>query len=438
MAVIIYGTREYGLVDEYQGEHASTTFFHIWFAPIFPVGSTWITRSVGEREGHKIKLHGKSIAAAYLRVWGPIVALLGFLASENGSHGYAALGTLALALSAWSWRWSKLRGDRAKRRSDFNYVAFGTRAEPSRLLAATRTELRVSLDRSWNARAPKGSPNDVAQHGTSDPAEAVLAYGLLRLAALERRAKGDEDADADRILDGDHVPVAIADGPYRAATLGAPSSATALGDLVAARAAADARDKAAPANVEAMDVAKAERVAATRKKRRNYQIGLAVATFLTVSTTIAFVDAMKPELDVTVTQMRSMLPPTSRFVRVECDHIVGPLWEETDNKGRVESRIAMCELGPYHLAVKFDDDDTIPTKVVRGELKNIYESAIWVKEGLRMEPEIDAATLEVFVDADSSRGAMIAIGLLFLLGTPLAYLFYFRWARKNREWLITS
>ncbi len=436
MAVIIYGTREYGLVDEHQGELASTTFFHLWFAPILPVGSTWITHaSAGERQGHRIKLYGKSVAAAYLRVWGPIVAIGNMAASfERGSVVHLAIAFAAIALCAWSWTWRKLRGDRAKRRSDFNYVAFGTRVEPGRLDVSTRAELKTALDQQWNARAPKGSPNDVARHGTTDPAEAVLAYGLLRLAAIERRGKGEEAADADRILDGDHVPTAAGEGPYRggAVPVAASTAASAtLGDLVAARAAAFAEEHAriAPNKADVRD--------ALRRRRRRYRLGLAAAVVCGIGGATMVTKAIKPTLDVTLAQLRSVHPPTHRYVNVTCDSVLGPLWEETSSRGDVEKRIVMCELGNYHLAVKYDDDDTIPTRVVSGELRDIPDSAVWVKDGLRQEPDIEAATLDVYVDADHGRdrGLNIIIGVTFLLGAPLLFWLYVRWTRRNRELL---
>ncbi len=434
MAVIIYGTREYGLVDEHEGELASTTFFHLWFAPIFPVGSTWITHaSADQRLGHKIKLYGKSVAAAYLRVWAPIAALANFAASfERGSIVHAAIGFFAVALCAWSWTWRKLRGDRAKRRSDFNYVAFGTRVEPSRLDAETRAALKAGLDQQWNARAPKGSPNDVARHGTTDPAEAVLAYGLLRLAAIERRGKGDEDTDADRILDGDHVPAIATDGPYRggAEPRAATTAHTAtLADLVAARQTVDAESYARVAP------SKSELGAELRKRRRRYRLGLAGAVILGIGGVAMFTKAIRPTIDVTLQQLRSVHPPTQRYVNVVCDSVIGPVWQETSRRGEVENQIVLCELGQYHLAVKIGDDDPVPTTRVSGELRTIPETAIWVTQGLRMEPEIDNATLEVYVDAEhgAERGLNIALGLTFLLGAPFLFWLYIRWTRRNRE-----
>jgi hypothetical protein len=438
VAVIIYGTREYGLVDEHRGELASTTFFHLWFVPIFPVSSTWITHDApAQRQGHKIKLYGKSVAAAYLRVWAPIAALANLGALVHGSIVHIPIAIAAVALCAWSWTWRSLRGDRALRRSDFNYVAFGTRCEPKRLDAETRASLKSELDRQWNARAPKDSPNDIARHGTTDPAEAVLAYGLLRLAAIERRGKGDEDADADRILDGDHVPTKPADGPYRGAV--EPSSATTaatgtLDDLVAARAAAAEHNARAVAVSSTPDL-----VVAMRKKRRRYQAGLAVAVLFGLGGAGMFAAAIQPRIDVTLAQLRSIHPPTGRAVTVHCDSVTEALWQETSSDGKPENQVVMCEMGAYHLPVVLDDDDPIPPSIIRGELRSIPEHALWVQDGLHQEPDLEAATLEVYIEAKSDmRGVMIALGIAFLLGVPVLFFLYRRWARKNRDLLITK
>ena len=95
---------------------------------------------------------------------------------------------------------------RGIRRSDFNLVAFGTRCEPHRMSDELKSEFKTALDTRWNALKPDRSPNDIARHGTKDAKAAIVAYGLLRLAgAMRGRAGREEDADADRILDGAHT-----------------------------------------------------------------------------------------------------------------------------------------------------------------------------------------------------------------------------------------
>src|SRR5258705_7313002 len=72
VSVIIYGVRPYGTVEAHGGEHAETHFFHIWFVPLIPTSSHWITQRTHEgSRGYSIDMHAKSVLAGYLRVWGP-------------------------------------------------------------------------------------------------------------------------------------------------------------------------------------------------------------------------------------------------------------------------------------------------------------------------------------------------------------------------------
>jgi hypothetical protein len=245
--VIIYGVRDYGRVDAHAGEFAQTRFFHVWFAPLFPVGSSWVTgpRPDGTN-AHGIKLHAKSIAAAYLRIWAPIIGV-GCLSAGLGKLHIAPLvaAVVLFALSALSWTWRNLRGTTAIRRSDFNFVAYGTRCEPHRMFESQRILAKRDLDQRWTERTPKHNPNEVAQHGAADAAEAVLAYGLLRLASIERGSSGASDGrDADRILAGEHEAPVTTEGPYRAGPAAQTDVATqaALATLVAQKAAEGARN----------------------------------------------------------------------------------------------------------------------------------------------------------------------------------------------------
>ena len=95
MSVIIYGVRSYGRVDAHAGEHAQTKFFHIWFAPLVPVGSWWVTPT----GGHSIKPNLKSIAAGYLRIWG-LIATIGLLTAGLQQLHAASLAGSAMLIAA--------------------------------------------------------------------------------------------------------------------------------------------------------------------------------------------------------------------------------------------------------------------------------------------------------------------------------------------------
>ena len=432
MAVIIYGSHEYGKVDEHAGEYAVTRFFHLWWLPLFPTGSTWIAGRTSEGAyGHGIKLHGKSVLAGYLRVWGPLVALGNAIAVlETPGLGHAIATLVSIALVAWTWSWRSLRTERARRRSDFNFVAFGVRCEPRRMRPEQRALVKRDLEARWQAQKPDGSPNDVARHGAKDPAQAVLAYGLLRLAAAERgRAGAAEDGEADAILDGTQVPSGIVDGPYRgaqtAATGSAPSGAT-LADLVEVRLA-----ERVAANPDLVPT-KADLETQFKRKRRRYRLGLGVATFMSLGAIVPVAMALQPTIDVGITELRAVKPPTTRLVRVDCSAIDGPLWEETTSRGRSTAAYSMCTVGRYLLPIKHEVGETLAPGIIEGKLSWIDTNALWVREGLATEPELEARSLDVYLDTDgkSDRVFSAFIGALFVLGTPLLWVAYRRWRRR--------
>src|ERR1051325_870319 len=182
MSVIIFGRRSYGRVHEHAGEYADTQFFHLNFVPLLPMQSHWITQQIGEeRAGFPIRLHLPSVAAAYLRIWGPVGAMAIFMAS--GSIPAVAASLALVAASAWSWTWRSRRGARTLQRSDFDRVALGSRCDPAWMTAAMRQSLKRELDAELARRTDPRSPEDVARFGATDAAEALLAYGLLRLGA---------------------------------------------------------------------------------------------------------------------------------------------------------------------------------------------------------------------------------------------------------------
>ena len=212
--VIIYGHRAYGRVEEHGGEYALTTFVHVYYVPLVPTGSMWVTREGRARDAVRIGMHGKSVAAAYLRTWGLAIAAACVLIAPGVLTGLVAAGLAALSATSWSWR--RLRSGEALRRSDFNLLAFGTRCEPSRLPASTRGVLQAALEARRASLGLTRPPEDVARFGATSRDEAVIAYGLLRLAAIEHRSAG-QDAAVARLLAGDHDALSAGEGPYREA-----------------------------------------------------------------------------------------------------------------------------------------------------------------------------------------------------------------------------
>jgi hypothetical protein len=215
--IVIYGTRFYGKVDSHEGQHQLTRFFHIYYVPLIPVSTLWVTRATDTGyNGHDVQMSLRSVVAGYARVWGPVAAV-GAIATGSVAGVAAAVG--AGALAAWSWSWRNLRGAREKRRSDFHLLAFGTRCDPLKMDQTLASNLQAAVARRWAEVADGASPEDVARLGAATPAQAVLAYASLRLAA--RLAPGDHARQAreasDRILDAVKDTPALEGGPYRAA-----------------------------------------------------------------------------------------------------------------------------------------------------------------------------------------------------------------------------
>ena len=182
--------RIYGRVDAHGGEYAVTLFSHAYYMPLVPRGSFWITSDDGvARTGFPITACRRSIAAAYLRWWGPIIAVLALAAPLAVGVPIAAV---ASALVAWSWTWRTLRGDLARQRSDWNLCAYNTRCDPARISPGDRGYLHARLAAYWRKHGFDRTPPEVARYGPTGVAEALLAYGLLRLDGA--------DALADRLV----------------------------------------------------------------------------------------------------------------------------------------------------------------------------------------------------------------------------------------------
>ncbi|MGE0869696.1 MAG: hypothetical protein AB7P03_14120 [Kofleriaceae bacterium] len=393
--LIIYGRRAYGRVKADAGEHACTVFAHVYFLPLFPIKSMWLTRELDdEASGHEIPLNGESVAAGYLRMWGPIIAIA--LCTIGTVLGYAAAAVVG-ALSIWSWTWRSVRSEAERKERELNARAFGTRCDPRWMSRELRQVLRDSLQARWDDRGPTRSPNDVARMGAVDREEAVLAYGLLRLAGVERGAAGRaEHEDADRIVAGVHDDPRNEHTPYR-------------GDVPAITSAA-----AVP-----REYARARQV-----PPRWHVAGLAVLTLLALYGVGAGVSELRPSVDLTADQLRSSSPPLDRHVRMPCGDAEAE-WAESNEYGSIERTITLCMLDGVAVPVVFDGEVTGWHSIVEGTLTRFDESELWVREGIRKD-EANDATAGVFIQAET-RSPIVAI-LWFVLagGTALVWLWFLR------------
>lgn len=223
--VIICGVRLGGKVDSCHGAYAATRFFHLYGMPIIPVSGTfWITAGSGEHHGgHATRLAWKSIAAAYLRTWGLVIALgLSIPAIQALGHGDAAgleplfVSALPLGASLYSWRWYRVSATERARRA-LCAAVIGTRCAPEALPGAMASSLRHAIESSWARRFPAQTPGDVARFGTRDPWQASLAYVLLRLhAGNASRAQADALRGlAEQVAQNAPPDTIASDGVYR-------------------------------------------------------------------------------------------------------------------------------------------------------------------------------------------------------------------------------
>jgi hypothetical protein len=179
LVIVIYGQRTYGAVDEQAGQYAVTKFAHIYYLPIIPTGSVWIT---GPERGIPTPLNFKSIAAGYLRTWGIGLGGLFVVLGLAGSGVLVALlGVLCAALSIATWKWSKRTSEDARLRGNLNALAFGTYCPPKLLAPPIREHYKIELQRRQQIVQNARPPDDVARFGTRDLGELVRAYGVLSL-----------------------------------------------------------------------------------------------------------------------------------------------------------------------------------------------------------------------------------------------------------------
>src|SRR5262249_50828777 len=102
MSVIIVGHRRYGRVRTHASEYAQTSFVHLAYVPLWPTGSVWVIDTPGAVRSFPIRLHRRSVAAAYLRTWVAALAAMFAIAPSWITTGIA-IGLAALY--GWSWTW---------------------------------------------------------------------------------------------------------------------------------------------------------------------------------------------------------------------------------------------------------------------------------------------------------------------------------------------
>ncbi len=402
MGVIFFGLRSYGRVDAHAGEYAQTQFFHVQFLPLIPRSSVWVTQDGDEPLGFAIKLHLKSVVAAYLRVWGALAAIAAFV-SVPGVAGVLAGAALA-GLSAWSWTWRSLRGNRARLRSDFRAVALGARCAPESLTDEHRDSLHRQLRARWGEHHAGRAPDEVARYGSQDVQEVVLAYGLLSLAAVERGREGaGERAAAQRLIDGAHDVRPTGAGPYRSGAR-APIHPTA-------------------AAVSRLAAESAPRWAVVRRRRARRWFhrpgvqlaGLGLATLLGVGSVKLAWQSFGPPRTVTARQLGSARLIAEQRVAVAVDAIVDPGWALSG--AEENQRVVLGRMGKHVLPIMIDIGDAMPGLRVVGRLRTpggLRDDERW-RYALEDDVQLNAAAFDYYLDLTSSRftrqDGLIGVGL---------------------------
>lgn len=394
MSVVVVGHRRYGRVRMHGGEYAETGFVHLSYLPLWPVGSVWVTNEPGgaAAAAFPIRLHARSVAAAYLRTWGLLLAVCLAVAPDLIANG---LAVVVAALCGWSWTSRSRRGVRVLQRSDFDRVALGSRCDPAWMTSAMRDDLSRKLAAQLAERDDARPPDDVARFGPRDLTEATTAYGLLRIAAVDRP---DARAAADRLLANAMSPQAQG-APYRdPATEARASVGAQITSLAQAHAAAaEAQMRGGPSRW--YHDPWAQLVCA-------FAATCAAGCMIYREVPAGVVDARALDRDAV---------PYGRPVTVRCDAIQDIGLEVREDGGVVE-RVVFCQLGSRILpVVSQDDDDPVEGTVLEGRLQSTDHptprQASWLEE-LRRNPSLDARAFAIDLERENETTHRFA--LLFL------------------------
>jgi len=414
--LFVWGRGEYGRIDEHGNEHACTVFFHAWGVPLVPLASYWMSLEAGRPTATQIPLCGRSIAAGYARVAAPAIALGALLlAPLIGLEVALPLAVPLLAACAWSLRWRSLRGDRARRRSDFQLLAFGTRCAPMRMGPDQRVRAKHALDERWSELAGGRSPEDVAQHGAASADEAVIAYGRLVLVALELRgdARRSTRDTAERILDGAY-DVRVDDGPYRAAREVAPSHAIAADVASTAAAVSEVRSTRPPVERVARGPLPPRR--AWWLPSRSNIIAVVAATLLGLGGIAANVGDLRSPQPISASELVSA-PPIDRRVELRCDELDLRGQLTIGTKQRIPMPYYSCNVGSVAVVVFGPNGNGGEQVVVKGRLRELEDGHHAWPAAMRQAPFVS-----VYVDTDLGQGRAAAWLGVVLVGASIAIL----------------
>jgi hypothetical protein len=102
--IFIYGTHLYGKVDACNGAYRATRFVHLWYLPIFPVGSILVLGGA-EPEVAQVAtpFDTRSIFVGYMRPWSVVGGLASLVAFLSALRTVVQTGLYEDALRAAFW-----------------------------------------------------------------------------------------------------------------------------------------------------------------------------------------------------------------------------------------------------------------------------------------------------------------------------------------------
>jgi hypothetical protein len=430
-------TPVFGKVDEYGGEFAATHFLHILRLPLIPTGSVWLSASEQSLQVQPIKWHWRSVVAAYVRTWVPLLWWFAF--AVDSALGYL-VAALALTVCGWTWTWRMAHRSRIQRQHDFDLVAIGTQCPPHLMTSADRLQRLNQQKDTFAGITTNRNPDDIARFGSHRVDELIAAYGWLRLHTPTSASS------AMRIMNGRHEPAHDDNGIFRSSANHIADPALGLGQLAdivanqatALRAHAIVRAAQAPKSfVQKVTWGAAVNPAkAWQRGGRHQLIGYAVLAFgfwLGASALMKVRDPDRYDF-VTPRALRNTIGDGKTEYRVQCDQWIEFI--KANEQRNEDTDVRMCQVGSKLLPVLSKHNEGIHGNTVRGRLvaRHISRGHQHWEQRLVDDGQLDAQTFQVYMVTDVlSHVGQIVLDCTFSLGSLGLGVIWLRVRRQRRK-----
>jgi hypothetical protein len=434
----------FGKVDEYGGEFAATNFLHILRLPLIPTGSVWLSASELTFMARPIKWHWRSVMAAYLRTWVPLLWWFAFVA--DSVSGYLAAAT-ALAVCGWTWTWRMAHRSNIQRQHDFDLVAIGTQCPPRLMTGAERQQRLTQQKAAFAGITTDRNPDDIARFGSHRSDELIAAYGLLRLhGATTPISASSAKFAAMRIMNGRHERPHDDNGIFRSTTDRSANPAMGLGQL-ADEVAIQANRIRAHTIVRAAQAPKSfvQKViwgASVRPSSvwqpggRHQLIGYAVLAFGCWIGAASLRNVRDPDTYdfVTPRALRNTIGDGKTEYRAQCDQWIEFI--KANERRNEDTDVRMCQVGNKLLPVLSKHNEGIHGNTVRGRLvaRHITTGHQHWEQRLVDDEQLDAQTFQVYMVTDVlSQAGQIVMDCTFALGSIGLGIVWIRVRRQRRR-----